>query len=197
MLPIERLTECPETLKAIPWQNIQIRFNEITLTDQEYDWILETFEYEILDMEIHKKEQEIYYVNLSNAKQSLANSIVERRKSIKVETNPIRSSIVTSPVVQKPAPIQLVQAPVSPVQVSSTPVRPPLISTRLTSLATPVPSENATPSISTNNETTKENLNETLLNNFIQEQKRQTRLLEQMIAAINTTNALLTQLVQR
>ena len=33
--------------------------------------------------------------------------------------------------------------------------------------------------------------------NLISEQRRQNRLLEQVIAAINTTNALLTQLVQR
>lgn len=32
---------------------------------------------------------------------------------------------------------------------------------------------------------------------MITEQRRQNRLLEQVIAAINTTNALLTQLVQR
>lgn len=35
------------------------------------------------------------------------------------------------------------------------------------------------------------------LTSMITEQRRQNRLLEQVIAAINTTNALLTQLVQR
>lgn len=49
------------------------------------------------------------------------------------------------------------------------------------------------PTIEQNNDTA---INENLTT-LITEQRRQNRLLEQVIAAINTTNSLLTQLVQR
>ncbi len=50
--------------------------------------------------------------------------------------------------------------------------------------------------VSPNEQNNDSNFNDNLTT-MITEQRRQNRLLEQIIAAINTTNALLTQLVQR
>ncbi len=50
--------------------------------------------------------------------------------------------------------------------------------------------------LSPNEQNNDSNFNENLTT-MITEQRRQNRLLEQVIAAVNTTNALLTQLVQR
>ncbi|CAF3795285.1 unnamed protein product [Rotaria sp. Silwood1] len=53
-----------------------------------------------------------------------------------------------------------------------------------------------TKSFSTNEQNNNSNFNDNLTTMII-EQRRQNQLLEQVIAAVNTTNALLTQLVQR
>ncbi len=53
-----------------------------------------------------------------------------------------------------------------------------------------------TKSLSPNQQHNDSNFNDHLIT-MITEQRRQNRLLEQVIAAVNTTNALLTQLVQR
>ncbi len=50
--------------------------------------------------------------------------------------------------------------------------------------------------LSPNEQNNDSNFNDNLTT-MITEQRRQNRLLEQVIAAVNTTNALLTQLVQR
>ena len=65
---------------------------------------------------------------------------------------------------------------------------------------TDVPSSTITstkpPSTLTKTTSFNDHTNENLIT-LITEQRRQNRLLEQVIAAVNTTNALLTQLVQR
>ena len=53
-----------------------------------------------------------------------------------------------------------------------------------------------TPAASTASPTSNDRINQDNLADLITEQRRQNRLLEQVVAAINTTNALLAQLVQ-
>ena len=55
---------------------------------------------------------------------------------------------------------------------------------------------NETQTVSITNHSNRNTFDENLTNIII-EQRRNNRLLEQVIAAINTTNALLTQLIQR
>jgi len=141
---INRLSECPESLRTIPWQSVQIKFANIRLTDDERYEILKDFETERSEMKIlQKNQQDIYVVDLITNGKSIDEYVSELRKK---------------------------QPPPPP---------PPQI---LPAVQSDVKSEN----------TTNDNL--TIL---ITEQRRQNRLLEQLLAAINTSNALLTQLVQR
>jgi hypothetical protein len=66
----------------------------------------------------------------------------------------------------------------------------------ITATKPPATLSTTTKPLSSNEQSNDNNFNENLTT-MITEQRRQNRLLEQAIAAINTTNALLTQLVQR
>ena len=47
---MNRLSECPDNLQAIPWQSVQIKLARIQLTDEELYSILRDFESDRLEM---------------------------------------------------------------------------------------------------------------------------------------------------
>ncbi len=170
IVSIDRLSECPENLRAIPWQSIQIQLANIKLTDDERYVLLRDFETDRLEMKIIQKNQDVYLVDLMNNGKSIVEHIVELRKK-QPAIKPIEQPITKAP------PTTIVQPTVLPIAASST--------------LDAVPK--SLPAVEQKNDSA---INDNLIT-LITEQRRQNRLLEQVIAAINTTNALLTQLVQR
>ena len=146
---MDRLSECPESLRTIPWQSVQIKIANVKLTDEERHILLRDFETERLEMKVLQKNQEIYSVDLLNNGKSIVDPILELRKKPPI-ANPTNTKIKSAP-----------------------PPPPPPVEAKADS-----------------------NTDEHLVA-LIAEQKRQNQLLSQVLAAINTTNALLTQLVQR
>jgi hypothetical protein len=80
IVSIDRLSECPEILRRIPWQSIQIKLANIKLTDDERDVLLRDFENIRLEMKIVQKNEEVYLVDLLNNGKSLVEHILELRK---------------------------------------------------------------------------------------------------------------------
>ncbi|UJR15160.1 hypothetical protein I4U23_002123 [Adineta vaga] len=201
----DRLSECPDVLKSIPWQSIQIKLANIKLTDDERYMLLRDFETERFEMKILEKNQNIYLVELLSNGKSLIDHVLNVRKQqqqsqkVSIPTpkvtsdnvSPNNSSLTTQ--VFRSTSDTLKQSTHSdsnelfePTGISTyAPKKPVFTSTNTVTKPSLTPESN--------NETT---LNENVTT-LITEQRRQNRLLEQVIAAINTTNALLTQLVQR
>ncbi|CAF3844382.1 unnamed protein product [Adineta steineri] len=228
----DRISECPDILKTIPWQSVQIKLANIKLTDDERDTLLRDFESERLEMKIIQKNQDIYLVDLLQNGKSLADHILELRKKEqqqitpkptevpKVSVEPIQQTLPKTPV-----PISKTKTesfPQTANEISRTisqavqPIvdllqRPPTLNNNQIFQSgitkTPIITDTSKkPLFSSSNTTPKQVLssekdNDTSVNDnltiLITEQRRQNRLLEQVIAAINTTNSLLTQLVQR
>jgi hypothetical protein len=80
IVSIDHLSECPDILRNIPWQSIQIKLNNIKLTDDERYIILRDFESDRLEMKIIQKNQDIYLVDLFNNGKLLVEHILELRK---------------------------------------------------------------------------------------------------------------------
>ncbi len=83
-----RLSECPDILRNIPWQSVQIKLANIKLTDDERYLLLRDFETERLDMKILSKNQDIYSVELINNGKSLTEYMFELRKK-KEQDSPV------------------------------------------------------------------------------------------------------------
>jgi hypothetical protein len=75
-----RISECPDVLRNIPWQSVQIKLANIKLTDDERDVLLRDFENVRLEMKIVQKNEEVYLVDLLNNGKSLVEHILELRK---------------------------------------------------------------------------------------------------------------------
>ena len=80
IVSIDRLSECPDSLRTIPWQSIQIKLANIKLIDDERYELLKDFETERLEMKILQKNQDVYVVDLFNNGKSLIDYIEELRK---------------------------------------------------------------------------------------------------------------------
>lgn len=188
MIPIDRLSECPDSLRTIYWLNIPIRLNNFPLNAEERDELWKQFaKNERLNMKVFGLRKEIYNVELLANDKSLTEFINEFRK--REPPTPVQQT--------RPASFATITRPGSTIQ--------PSISTRLA-----VQSTTATVSTATNvvnnlpnpiEKLLAEQLNHSVLNDQIKEllteQRKQSKLLERVLGAINTTNALLTQLVQR
>ncbi|CAF4848163.1 unnamed protein product [Rotaria sp. Silwood1] len=230
IVSIDRLSECPDILKNIPWQSVQIKLANITLTDDERYILLKDFETDRLEMKIIQKHQDIYYVDLVANEKSLVEHILELRKKQQSKINEV-SKILTEPIQQIlatvstsipmmttenisrisneysqpiPLPVQpIVDVPAQPIILNNSKMLQSTTTTNATTTtvnAAKMPVSNISSTV-TKQEPTIEQKNDSSINDnlitLITEQRRQNRLLEQVIAAINTTNALLTQLVQR
>jgi hypothetical protein len=80
VVSVNRLTECPEVLRNIPWQSVQIKLANIKLTDDERYLLLRDFESDRLDMKIVSKNQEIYSVELIKDGKSLTEYMFDLRE---------------------------------------------------------------------------------------------------------------------
>jgi len=80
IVSINRLSECPDSLRNIPWQSVQIKLANIKLTDDERYVLLRDFETDRLEMKIIQKNQNVYLVDLFNNGKSLVEHILELRK---------------------------------------------------------------------------------------------------------------------
>ena len=76
----DRLSACPDILKDIPWQSVQIKLANIQLTDDERYILLRDFETDRLEMKIIQKSQDVYLVDLFSDRTSLVTHILEVRK---------------------------------------------------------------------------------------------------------------------
>jgi hypothetical protein len=222
-----RLSACPDSLRDMPWQSVQIKLANIKLTDDERYLLLRDFETDRLDMKILSKNQDVYSVELTNNGKSLTEYMLELRKKkeqesqVKTTNNevvePVQQPVpkVATPPPPPPPPITKIEAVprtfTEAVRPISLPVQPIVnepkrcVESNINkSLPPPPPSASkssnvlstSTKPLSPNEQNNDNNFNENLTT-MITEQRRQNRLLEQVIAAINTSNALLTQLVQR
>ncbi|CAF1913913.1 unnamed protein product [Rotaria magnacalcarata] len=214
IVSIDRLSECPDILRTIPWLCTKVKLTNIKLTDDERYILLRDFETDRLEMKIIQKQQDIYHVDLVTNGKSLVEHILELRKKQPAQITPIaieapklpiepiqqivtavsaiENLIRTSNENSQPVP-SIVDVPVQPTLLTSGKILQPPITTTdvaktsLNSVLKPTPTTEPK-----NDDSVNDNLT-----TLITEQRRQNRLLEQVIAAINTTNALLTQLVQR
>ncbi|CAF3593445.1 unnamed protein product [Rotaria sordida] len=226
VVSMDRLSECPDILRNIPWQSVQIKLANIKLTDEERYVLLRDFETARLDMKILSKNQDIYSVELFNNDKSLTEYIFELRQKKEQQT---QITSTTNEVIQEsvePIPESVSKMTTPPPMVDenisrtfnenacsvSLPVQPMVnesqrfIEINHSNILQPPPPTTTTRNLSStlNTETKPLSTNEQNSNSIfndnltimITEQRRQNRLLEQVIAAINTTNALLTQLVQ-
>lgn len=194
VLSHDRLSECPVVLQSIPWQSIKIQLAKIILTEDERCALLREFETTRLQMRIIEEKQNVYHVDLEVNGKPLVNHVLNLR-----QTKPIT---VAQPVVKPPrsrdeTPAvehrQRVDVGVSQQILNS--VQPVVdfakAAVQSTSSSQVLPAVTAAADSSVNT-----TLNENLAA-LLAEQREQTRLLQRMMAAINVTNALLTQLVQR
>lgn len=86
VVTMNRLSGCPDTLRDIPWQSVQIKLSNIKLTDDERYLLLRDFETDRLDMKILSKNQDVYFVELSNNGQSLTDYMLDIRKKKEEES---------------------------------------------------------------------------------------------------------------
>ncbi|CAF1264443.1 unnamed protein product [Rotaria sp. Silwood1] len=228
IVSIDRLSQCPDILRNIPWQSVQIKLVNIKLTDEERYILLRDFETERLNMKIFSKDQDIYFVELIHNEKFLSTYIFELRqkKEQQIQITSIINEIPKEPiesiqehiskmVTPPPPPMtdentsqtfnENVHSVSLPVQSTVNESQQFVETTRNNIVSSPsvITSTNLssvlnieTKSFSTNEQNNNSNFNDNLTTMII-EQRRQNQLLEQVIAAVNTTNALLTQLVQR
>ncbi|CAF3760230.1 unnamed protein product, partial [Rotaria sp. Silwood1] len=228
IVSIDRLSQCPDILRNIPWQSVQIKLVNIKLTDEERYILLRDFETERLNMKIFSKDQDIYFVELIHNEKFLSTYIFELRqkKEQQIQITSIINEIPKEPiesiqehiskmVTPPPPPMtdentsqtfnENVHSVSLPVQSTVNESQQFVETTRNNIVSSPsvITSTNLssvlnieTKSLSTNEQNNNSNFNDNLTTMII-EQRRQNQLLEQVIAAVNTTNALLTQLVQR
>ncbi|UJR31523.1 hypothetical protein I4U23_019012 [Adineta vaga] len=219
----DRLSECPDMLGNIPWQSVQIRLANIKLTDDERYLLLRDFETDRLNMKIISKDQDSYVVELNHNGKSLSEYMLDLRKKKEqpVQKTPVieeapkqstesafhkvesvRSVKNTETIPQafdeakRPVPLPIQPFINEPKTSASTNDNKHLPTSTISS-TTPSNISNTIPKIVPSNDQTNSNSSNADFITMITEQRRQNRLLEQVIAAINTTNALLTQLVQR
>ncbi len=99
-----RLSACPDSLRDMPWQSVQIKLANIKLTDDERYLLLRDFETDRLDMKILSKNQDVYSVELTNNGKSLTEYMLELRKKKEQESQvKITNNEVVEPV-QQPVP---------------------------------------------------------------------------------------------
>ncbi|CAF0739596.1 unnamed protein product [Didymodactylos carnosus] len=78
-LTLDRLTECPQSLRQIPWLAVQVRLHGIKVTNDERYALLRDFESKKLDMKIISKEKGYYNVELSFNSKTMTNYLLEQR----------------------------------------------------------------------------------------------------------------------
>lgn len=165
MIPFDRLSECPEVLRTIPWLSVSIQLKNFPIDEDERDELWRQFrKNERLTMKVLEQKKHMFLVDLIANEKSLTEVLDEYRKKKPPPTPP--PSVASRP-----------QSAVAKQFSTRTPT------TVMKNLPTP-----ETPNYAATNEQFKE---------MLAEQKKQTKLLERILSAINTSNSLLNQLVQR
>jgi hypothetical protein len=88
-----RLSECPDVLRNIPWQSVTIKLANIKLTDDERYVLLRDFETDRLEMKIIQKNQDVYLVDLINNGKSIVEHILELRKKQQSQITTINNEV--------------------------------------------------------------------------------------------------------
>ena len=185
IVSIDRLSGCPESLRAIPWQSVQIQLANVKLTDDERHELLRDLEIARLEMKVIQKNQGVYVVDLLNNGKSIVEHILELQKKQPAEVTFISlEKIDFISLCRRQKHRSILNRFKNPLQ------------TLLIAQAAVASSDNISKPLPVVEPKNNNEINDNLTV-LISEQRRQNRLLEQVIAAINTTNALLTQLVQR
>ena len=77
---MSRLSECPDSLRSIPWQSVQIKLGRIQLTDEERFSLLRDFESDRLEMKVLGEDHDVYLVDLIQNGKSLTEHMLELRQ---------------------------------------------------------------------------------------------------------------------
>lgn len=105
VVSINRLSGCPDTIRNIPWQSVQIKLANIKLTDDERYLLLRDFETARLEMKILSKNQDVFSVELNSSEKSLTDYMLDLRKKkeqesqVKTVSNEIGAKATTESVV--------------------------------------------------------------------------------------------------
>lgn len=106
VVSINRLSGCPDTIRNIPWQSVQIKLANIKLTDDERYLLLRDFETARLEMKILSKNQDVFSVELNSSEKSLTDYMLDLRKKkeqesqVKTVSNEIGAKATTESVVR-------------------------------------------------------------------------------------------------
>ena len=177
-IPMDRLSECPDALHTIPWLNVPIQLNSLPADEEEREELWKHLKkHERVTMKVLGLRKEVYIVELFANDKSAAEFLSEFRKNKappppQPQRQPTRPQSATQSTFSTRVAVQ--SAATNVVQ-------------NLTNPVVKVPIEQPTAN-STLNEQMKE---------MLAEQRKQNKLLERVLGAINTTNSLLNQLVQR
>ena len=76
-----RLNECPNEIRTLPWLSIQIKLANVILSDDERLALFQKFETDRLEMAVVRKEQDVYVVELTKNGKSITDFVLELRKS--------------------------------------------------------------------------------------------------------------------
>ena len=179
---MERLTECPDALHTIPWLSVPIQLPDSPANDEEREELWKLFKkHERLTMKVLGSRKGIYSVELSAKDQSMTEFLTDFRKAKAASVQPQRPTVRPQSATQTSFSTRIaVQSAATTVSAASNVVQ---------NLPNPVAKVPAEP---TTNPAQNEQLKEMLA-----EQRKQNKLLERVLGAINTPNSLLTQLVQR
>ncbi|CAF5213351.1 unnamed protein product, partial [Rotaria magnacalcarata] len=112
IVSIDRLSECPDILRTIPWLCTKVKLTNIKLTDDERYILLRDFETDRLEMKIIQKQQDIYHVDLVTNGKSLVEHILELRKKQPAQITPIAIEAPKLPI----EPIQQIVTAVSAIE---------------------------------------------------------------------------------
>ena len=177
IVKLNRLNECPNEIRTLPWLSLQIKLANVTLSDDERLALFQKFEADRLEMSVARQEKEVYTVELTKNGKSITEHVLELRKALDLQKLEVASE-----------PAALKKRSRTPLETA------PSTTTSTTEVVTQPPGFAKAPVV--NEQKNDTNVNETLVK-LLAEQRRQNQLLDRVVSAINTTNALLTQLVQR
>ncbi len=118
-----RLSACPDNLRDLPWQSVQIKLANIKLTDDERYSLLRDFETDQLEMKILSKNQDVYSVELTNNGKSLTEHMLELRKKNEQGSQVKTTNNQVVELVQQPVPKVVTPPPPPPVTKIEAPPR--------------------------------------------------------------------------
>lgn len=80
VLSMDLLSECPDSLRSIPWQSIQVKLPNIQLSEEERYSLLRDLDTQQLEMKVIGQERDVYIVELFYRGKSITQPIIEARQ---------------------------------------------------------------------------------------------------------------------